>query len=128
MPWGANYPDFEVTIENGVKAPRYVLGILTDDAAELCLLSFLSTGQTDLEQWKSEIRNYPAPWAEFEVPDQIIFTFPASAIRDYDDPETFLKEYERIMHDINDVAGFENNYRYRAERMTLDKQIGGGNE
>ena len=85
-------------------------------------------GETSLDDWRNEIRAYPAPWTEFEVPDQLIFTFQSSYIRDYDDPEDFLLEYEKVMTRINHLSGFDDNYRYRGERLALDVQIGGGKD
>ena len=84
-----------------------------------------ASGKTELKDWK-EIRTYPGPWAELEVPNQIIFTVQSSAIRDYDDPESFLIEYEKIMHDVNYMSGMDGNFRYRAERIVMDKQIKSG--
>ena len=79
-----------------------------------------------MEKWKSEIRHYPAPFAELEVPGQVIFSIQSDVVRDMEDPEPILKHYEKIMHDVNYFSGFDSNERYRTERVAMDKQISGG--
>lgn len=54
---------FEVTLSDAIKAPYFIHGVHTD------------------YDWETEIRDNPAPWAEFEMPGNIIFTVASSYIR-----------------------------------------------
>ena len=54
---------FDVTFGNVVKAPYFVYGKHTN------------------EDWVGGIRDYPAPWAEFEAPGAMIMSVPSYLIR-----------------------------------------------
>ena len=63
MPQNSNAGEFDVTIGNAIKAPYFIYGIHSDF------------------EWEDSIRDYPAPWAEFEIPGEIVFTVASSYIR-----------------------------------------------
>ncbi|MFO0559894.1 MAG: M60 family metallopeptidase [Polyangiales bacterium] len=89
-----------VTVRGGVAAPRFVLD------------------ETSVFDWKSSIRDAPAPWGELEC-DKIIFTLPSSALRAVDDPEAVLRLWRRVMLCFEELGGVA--YR-RPERIVGDVQ------
>ena len=50
----------------------------------------------------------------------------SSFLRGFEIPQEYLNEWTEVMHEINYLAGFENDFRYRAERIALDIQISNG--
>ncbi|MBI3878685.1 MAG: hypothetical protein HY301_01290 [Verrucomicrobia bacterium] len=94
-----------VTIQNAVAAPRFVLG------------------QTDLATWRSKLRALPAPWAEIEGA-KLIVTLPAENVRTLDDPDEVAKYWDRVVTAEDELSGV--NDRVRPERFVLDQQISAG--
>jgi hypothetical protein len=45
------------------------------------MCAFSSTGVTTNDDWNNKIKNNPAPWAEIEIPGQMILTMQASSLR-----------------------------------------------
>ena len=105
LPIGANYGKFDVTIKNAVKAPYFVLGKNTQD------------------EWMNVIRKEPAPWGELELPNQFISTWPSKLLREFEKPIQMLETYQTAFKALNYFMGFDDNYRYRAERLTFDLQV-----
>ena len=60
-------------------------------------------GKTALNDWKNEIRKYPAPWAEIES-DKVILTVPSHAIRDLDNPDDLMEFWARAIDAAADLA------------------------
>ena len=81
-------------------------------------------GVTTNEEWNRKIKTFPGPWAEIEVPGQIILTVPSSQVLDVIDMEDLAKVYLDIMTLVNRLAGIDR--RPRTERFVFDKQISGG--
>ncbi len=106
VPKDSGAGDFDVTISGGVPAPRYV------------------DGRTDLTEWRSSIRNLPAPWAELES-DKIILTVPSRFIRDLDDPAALMSLWNQMSDLVCELAGIPKS-RQRPERLVTDVQISGG--
>lgn len=77
---------FEVTLSGAVKAPWFKLG------------------RDSLEEWRNEIRHYPAPWAELEG-QHTILTLPSAMVRDLDDPVPVIIAYDQLVRDVNALAG-----------------------
>ncbi len=98
--------DFEITISGGVPAPRYI------------------HGKTGLSEWRSSIRNLPAPWAEIES-DKIILSVPSRFVRDLDDPAALMSVWNEMSDLVCELAGIPKS-RLRPERLVTDVQISGG--
>lgn len=69
-------------------------------------------------------QSLPGPWAELEVPGEIILSVPSSAIRNLDRPTELMKLHERVMKAAGKFGGI--GPRTRTERFVLDKQTGYG--
>jgi len=106
VPREAKYDQLEVTIEGGVAAPVYI------------------HGETDLEKWRSEIRNYPGPWAEL-ASDRMIVTIPSDYIRGLSDPDALMEVWNGIIDTSAILVGVDRNH-YRAERIVFDRQTAAG--
>lgn len=98
--------EISVQISGAVRAPWYILG------------------KTDLQQWRSAIRNYSAPMAEFQT-DKLVISIPSRFMRELDDPEAVMKFWEEVMDADADLAGIDRN-RPSAERFVSDVQISAG--
>jgi hypothetical protein len=97
-PQGARAGDFDVTISGAVPAPRYV------------------DGKTNLDEWRSSIRNLPAPWAEIES-DKIILTVPSRVVRGLDDPAALMSTWNHISDLVSEFAAIPKS-RPRPERLS----------
>ncbi|GAA5494622.1 hypothetical protein Rhal01_00785 [Rubritalea halochordaticola] len=97
---------FQVAISNAVKAPYYVLG------------------STSLEKWKNELKNAPAPYAEFVTP-RVALSFPSAWIRDLEDPKALLEYWDEVVK-LHDELGGLGGVRYGPERVNVDVQISVG--
>lgn len=106
VPREADYGDIEVTIEGGILAPLY------------------QHGETDLEQWKDEIRNYPGPWAEL-ASDRMIIALPSEYIRSLDDPDAVMEVWDGIIDCAAELVVVSRE-DYRAERIVFDRQTSAG--
>ena len=105
-PNGSGAGDFDVAISGGVPAPRYI------------------DGKTKLSEWRSSIRNLPAPWAEIES-GKIILSVPSSFVRGLDDPAALMGVWNQISDLISEFATIPKS-RSRPERLVPDVQILGG--
>ncbi len=97
---------FVVTIAGAVESPRFVLG------------------ETSLIEWRTRLRNAPAPWAELET-KKIILSVPSEKIRQLDDAEALMKFWDAVLDAEADLATIPRD-RKRPERIVCDIQIGGG--
>ncbi len=96
----------DIEITGAVEAPRFVLGV------------------TDPDEWRTEIRLHPAPWAEVEAPSMIV-TVPSTSVRGLDDPAAVARTWERVMELSAELAAW-NTPRPRPERFVSDEQISAG--
>ncbi|MFN0205505.1 MAG: M60 family metallopeptidase, partial [Planctomycetota bacterium] len=85
---------------------------------------YFKLGETTIAEWKANIRNRPAPWAELET-SNIILTIPSSDIRALDDPEALMKFWDTIADGAAELYGVPKK-RARAERFVTDVQISAG--
>jgi enhancin-like peptidase M60 family/peptidase M60-like protein len=106
LPDGAAGETFAVKLKGVINAPMFVLG------------------QTDPDEWRSTIRNAPAPWAEL-VTDKVILSVPSSSIRDLDDPEALMLFWDEVLDAAADLASIPQQRR-RPERFVADVQISAG--
>ena len=81
-------------------------------------------GQTNLQQWRQEIRQYPAPWAEIGS-DRVIFSLPSSFIRNLDDPDRVMEVWNQILDSMADLAG-RPRQRPVPARFVLDGHVNWG--
>jgi len=95
-----------VSVTGAVESPRFVLG------------------ETKLLDWKMRIRAAPGPWAELET-SKVIFSVPSEKIRQLDDPEALLKQWDKILDAEADLATIPHE-RERPERIVVDTQISVG--
>ncbi len=102
---GSTLGNFEVTISNAVESPAYV------------------HGDTEISEWLSEIRYFPAPWAEIES-DQFILTVPSHEIRDLDNPDELMDWWDQALSMEHELYGFLP--WPRVERAVFDAQISAG--
>jgi hypothetical protein len=85
----------------------------------------LNKGKTTNEEWKSTIKDYPAPWSEIRIPDYLTLTVPSSVIRQVDDMEALAKFYKKFMKLFVELMGTTK--MQKEERIVFDKQISMGN-
>ena len=95
-----------VVISGAVEAPRFILG------------------QTTVEEWKTKIRNFPAPWAELET-KKVILSVPSAKIRALDDPDALMAVWDQVLDAEADLATISHD-RKRPERIVPDTQISAG--
>ncbi|MCB1087841.1 MAG: M60 family metallopeptidase, partial [Verrucomicrobiae bacterium] len=107
VPKEADYESIEVTIEGGVRSPLFV------------------EGQTDLSKWKSEIRKYPAPWAEI-AGKRIILALPSEYVRRLEDPDKLMGVWDGIIEKAAELCGGVDRDQYRAERIVFERQTSAG--
>ncbi|TNE45791.1 MAG: hypothetical protein EP343_25615 [Deltaproteobacteria bacterium] len=106
VPKNSKLGTIQVTIDNAVPAPQFVLG------------------QTKLTDWKATLRQHPAPWAEL-ASSKIILTVPSSVVRQLDNPDVLMKHYDKVMDASADLATIPRQ-RVRPERVVMDEQISAG--
>jgi hypothetical protein len=97
---------FDVIFNNVVEAPFFILG------------------ETNNEEWVGEIRDLPAPYAEF-VSEHLSFSLPSDFIRDLDDMEAVVAFWNEVVTFQDDLAGHAD-LRTNAERINIDVQVSGG--
>jgi hypothetical protein len=95
--------DVPVRFSGAVRAPTFILG------------------QTDLNDWRFGIRDFPAPFGEL-VTDRIVLTVQASDLKKLDMPDKLLEQWRKIVDCYAELAGipFE---RGCPERFVPDHQI-----
>ena len=102
---GSILGDFDITVSNAVKAPRYI------------------HGETDVFQWLQQYRHDPAPWAEIGS-DQFILTVPSHEIRDLDNPQDLMDWWDQALGMEHELYGYTP--WPRVERAVFDAQISAG--
>uniref|UniRef100_A0A8C3W1F4 Peptidase M60 domain-containing protein n=1 Tax=Catagonus wagneri TaxID=51154 RepID=A0A8C3W1F4_9CETA len=106
VPKGSKLGPVPVTIQGAVPAPYYKLG------------------KTSLEEWRSRLRESPAPWGELAT-DNVILTVPSADLRILEDPEPVLRLWDEMMRAIARLAAQPFPFR-RPERIVADVQISAG--
>lgn len=96
----------DVTISGAIEAPHYI------------------HGTTSVAEWKTKLRNCPAPWAELET-KKIILSVPSDKIRQLDDPDALMNLWDQILDAEADLAAIPRD-RTRPERIVPDTQISAG--
>ncbi|MTI12286.1 M60 family metallopeptidase, partial [Sansalvadorimonas verongulae] len=101
---------FDITISGAVRAPWFKLGRDTP------------------EQWRNDIRHYPAPWAELEGKYSVL-ALPSAMVRDLEDPTPIINFYDQVIQRAHALTGLSDNdedERDRAPdnlyRFTIDVQ------
>lgn len=107
VPRGAQHGPLDFSISGAVEAPLYV------------------AGKTDLREWREQIRQSPAPWAEIGS-DRIILAIPSSFIRDLDDPDKVMEVWDEIIEKAAELCGGVDRSLYRAERLVFERQTSAG--
>lgn len=106
IPDGLLPGEISVLVRNAVEAPLYVHGV------------------TSLEEWKSDLRLRPAPWAEL-VSGKVGISVPSQYIRSLDDPAALMSFWDQVLDSMADLAGIARE-RKRPERIVADRQISAG--
>lgn len=94
---------FDVTIENAVEAPMFVLGETTD------------------AQWNSGIRDLPAPWAVLRSGNLDIH-LPSEHVRNLNNPTALMTFWKAVVDTQDDLSGVAET-RTRPEGIAIDVQI-----
>ncbi|MEX0742171.1 MAG: M60 family metallopeptidase, partial [Phycisphaeraceae bacterium] len=102
VPGNADPTEVRVRIDGAVRAPYYV------------------HDQTSVSDWRTAIRNAPAPWAEL-ANDQVILTVPSSVVRDLDNPHELMDYWAAVMDACGELAQISG--RRRPERLVPDAQL-----
>ena len=97
VPKDSGAGDFDVTIYGGVPAPRYI------------------DGKTGLSEWRSSIRDLPAPWGEIES-DKIVLSVPSRLVRDLDDPAALMRIWDDVRSHMR--VSRDTKWRQRPERLS----------
>lgn len=97
---------FNAQIKGGLQAPYFVLGRDTD------------------EQWNTDLKKRPAPWAELAC-DQMILTVPSEVARTVTTPTLLMEFWKRVVEAQDDISN-QSAERKRPERMVADVQISAG--
>jgi hypothetical protein len=106
VPQKCGIGNLSVEISGAVEAPHYILD------------------KTDLNQWRSQIRRRPAPWAELET-KKVILTVPSKVVRKLDNPKEVMEFWDRVLDSCAELAGRPLD-RERPERYVTDVQISAG--
>ena len=102
---GSTLGNFDITVSNAVKAPRYI------------------HGETDIFQWQQQYRHDPAPWAEIGS-GKFILTVPSYEIRDLDNPQDLMDWWDEALGMEHEIYGYTP--WPRVERAVFDAQISAG--
>jgi hypothetical protein len=97
--------DVELTFENVVLAPHYVLG------------------ESTARDWL-QLRKSPAPWAEFRS-RHVGLVLPSDAIRNLDDPKQLLELWDRVMDCQNELGTLRPEFK-PTQWIVPDRQISAG--
>ncbi|MDF7806456.1 M60 family metallopeptidase [Pontiellaceae bacterium B12219] len=90
VPYEADAGLVSVAFKNVVRAPFF---------------SARSFDKTTFSEWKKTERNNPAPWADFES-DKFMMQVPSAWIRDLDDPETLMADWDKAMDAVSELFGY----------------------
>ena len=108
-----------------IEAPRQGgAGSIELTIANAIPAAFYELGKTGLAQWRSQIRQHPAPWAEL-AGRRVILTVPADAIRKLDDPQALMQFWDGVIDRCAELAGIPAD-RPHPERYVADVQISAG--
>jgi large repetitive protein len=97
---------FDVTIENAIEAPYFVLGETTD------------------AEWIATIRDNPAPWSVLRG-GNIDIHLPSDQVRNLDNPTALMTFWKAVVDAQDDLSGVAET-RTRPEGMAIDVQISVG--
>ena len=89
-----------------IKAPRYV------------------HGETDIREWRAQIRNYPAPYAEIGS-DKVIFMLPSKFIRNFDTPDLSMEKWNQVIDAMSELCGRPKTKPF-PHRFLIDAQVNWG--
>lgn len=102
--YSASITSPETTLASPIGGPVYLVvpEDLFDRASEVEVeiagaveMPHYKHGQTDLDAWRSRLRVLPVAWAELES-DELVFTIPASAVRELDRPDLVMEHWDRV--------------------------------
>ena len=105
FPPDSTFGMLNVTIENAVKAPRYIHGVTT------------------AQEWNTTQRLHPAPWAELEG-EFFILTVPSADIRNLDTVVELMNWWDTALQMEHNLSGYIP--WTRIERAVFDIQISAG--
>lgn len=97
---------FDVVVQGGLEAPRFVLGQHSD------------------AQWRDSLRQHPAPWAEFAC-DKIILSCPTEVARAVNTPTELMTFWRKVVEAQDEITN-QAAERQRPERIVADVQISAG--
>ena len=106
VPAGTEVGRIEVRVAQVVQAPYY------------------RHGETTAQEWREQLREHPAPWAEIEG-DRVAFSVLTEEARSLEDPAALMIFWDEVLDAMADLEG-SSHERVRKERFTLDRQISVG--
>ncbi len=89
VPYGVDLGVQSIQIQNAIESPYFAI---------------TPANQTTLEEWQNEVRLRQAPWADFES-DQFVQQVPTKWIYAFDDPKTYLEDWDKAIIGINKLQG-----------------------
>ena len=96
----------QITVYNAVRSPFY---------------SATAHHKTSLSAWRSAERQQPGPWADFQS-DSFMMQVPSSWIRNLDDPETLMKNWDKAMVAISGLMGLPSKWGKEVMYLQVDLQ------
>jgi len=105
VPEGCTAGTIDMSIQNAVEAPHFVLG------------------KTTRETWRT-VRKHAAPWAELET-RKVILTVRSDIVRELENPEELMTFWDLVLDGCADLAAIPQE-RVSPERFVTDVQISAG--
>lgn len=106
VPKNCQLGKIDVSVSNAVESPLFM------------------HGKTDLDEWRLNLRQQPAPWAEL-ASSKFIITLPSDAVRQLDFPDKLMDYWDEVLDACADLGTTPRNRPY-AERFVIDEQISAG--
>lgn len=107
-----------------IVVPRGQSGKVSVTISGAVLAPWFIYGKTTPLEWRTKVRNFPAPWAEFQS-DRVILTVPSEVARKVEDPERLMTFWNMVLDADADLAQRPRE-RIRPERYVADVQISAG--
>ncbi|KOY87850.1 hypothetical protein AD998_18440 [bacterium 336/3] len=82
---------------------------------------FFKLGQTSIEDWRSKIRNFSAPWAEIEG-ENFAFTIESEYIRNLNNPQEVAQFWDKIQAANRELVAWKTDKPHKM-RLVFDRQI-----
>ncbi|XP_062409179.1 TRPM8 channel-associated factor homolog [Sardina pilchardus] len=105
-PPNCHVDNVKILVQKAVQAPYY------------------KSGETTMNHWLQDIRNYPAPWAELEF-ENLVITLHSDFIRNLERTDLLAEQWDAVMRGVAELAAKPAKFP-RKERFVADVQISAG--